>query len=146
MDLYGEERYWESRYQSVKDYFEWYQRWVCLKDLLSGVLRKTDLILNVGCGISRLAEEMFQDSYSRIVSTDINPVAVKFLNDKCRNKRDEFRYEVEDVKSMSYEANTFDAVIDKATVDCFYVGFFLNSVATSPVTQCTRSTKRYIGC
>ena len=91
MDQYGEERYWEQRYVGVKDYFDWYQRWVCIKDILSNTIRKTDLILNPGSGVSRLAEEMYDDGFERIISIDINAVSVKMMMDKCRHKREEFK-------------------------------------------------------
>ena len=71
-----------SRVTRVKDHFDWYQRWICVKDLLSASLRKSDLILNAGCGISRLAEEMYDDGYERVISVDVSPIAVKFLADK----------------------------------------------------------------
>ena len=54
-------------------------------------IRKSDLILNVGCGVSRLAEEMYDDGFERVISSDINQAAVKMMNDKCRHKRDEFK-------------------------------------------------------
>ncbi len=91
MDQYGEERYWEQRYAGVKDYFDWYQRWVCIKDILSNTIRKSDLILNPGCGVSRVAEEMYDDGFERIISIDINSASVKMMMDKCRHKRDEFK-------------------------------------------------------
>lgn len=75
----------------MKDHFDWYQRWVCIKDTLVNTIRKSDLTLNVGSGISRLAEEMYDDGFERIISIDINATAVKFMNDKCRHKRDEFK-------------------------------------------------------
>lgn len=81
-------------YSRVKDFFDWYQRWVCIKDLLTTTIRKTDLILNPGCGVSRLAEEMYDDGYERIISFDINAAAVKLMSDKCRHKRDEFKCKV----------------------------------------------------
>lgn len=64
---------------------------MCIKDTLSNTIRKTDLVLNAGCGISRMAEEMFEDGYERVISIDISPIAVKFMGDKCRRKKEEFK-------------------------------------------------------
>lgn len=47
--------------------------------------------MNVGCGVSRLAEEMYDDGYERIISCDISAAAVKLMNDKCKHKKDEFK-------------------------------------------------------
>ena len=101
MDLYGEEKYWEARYSGyisftrIKDHFDWYQRWVCIKDTIANTIRKSDLILNVGSGVSRLAEEMYDDGYERVISIDVSPIAVKFMNDKCRHKKEEFKCRLE---------------------------------------------------
>lgn len=76
----------------MKEFFDWYQRWICVKEILStSVLRKGDLMLNVGCGVSRLAEEMYDDGYERIISCDISASAVKLMNDKCKHKKEEFK-------------------------------------------------------
>lgn len=75
----------------MKDYFDWYQRWVTVKEIFSATIRKSDLILHAGCGVSRLAEEMYDDGFERIISVDVNPAAVKLMSDKCRHKRDEFK-------------------------------------------------------
>lgn len=77
--------------------------------------------MNAGAGISRLAEEMYDDGFEKIISVDICPTAVKFMNDKCRHKKDDFKYEVMDIKNLTFEDGKFDVAIDKATLDCFFV-------------------------
>lgn len=64
---------------------------------------------------------MYDDGFERVISVDVSPIAVKFLGDKCRHKKDEFKYETMDVKNLTFEEGKFDVVLDKATLDCFFV-------------------------
>merc|ERR1712196_409227 len=75
-----------------------------------------------GCGNSRLAEEMFDDGFERIISIDFSANVVKMMNDKCRHKRDDFYYKKMDAKALEFEDGIFDCVIDKGTLDCIYCG------------------------
>ena len=123
MEQYGEETYWETRYQGLKDYFDWFHRWAGLREIVSSNVGKEDLILNIGCGNSRMSEEMFEAGYERIISTDISSAVVKFMTDKCRNKRDQFYYKQMDVtQSFEFETSQFDCVLDKGCLDCIFCG------------------------
>ena len=44
--------------------FDWFQRYSGIKELVGQYLKKSDKILNVGAGNSRLTEEMFEDGES----------------------------------------------------------------------------------
>lgn len=100
---------------------------MCIKDTMASTIRKSDYILNVGCGISRMAEEMLEDGYEKIHSIDISPIAVKFMSDKCRRKKEEFKCrwqsldEIMDIRKLTFEDSKFDVIVDKATLDCFFV-------------------------
>jgi len=82
----------------------------------------------VGSGNSRLSEEMFEEGYSNITNIDISNVCVKAMKDKYKEKGDNFKYLLMDVKSMDFPEASFDAVVDKATLDSVLVLFFLISV------------------
>ena len=125
VDMYGDETYWDNRYNNpnAKEHFDWYHRYSGLKEYLTPSLKKEDLVLNLGCGTSRLAEEMYDDGYERVISIDFSENAVKIMSDKCRHKRDEFKYVKMDVKAMEFEEGTkFDLCIDKGTIDCILCG------------------------
>ncbi len=42
-------------------------------------LNTSNVILNVGCGNSRLSEEMFEEGFKNITNVDISAVAVKSM-------------------------------------------------------------------
>ena len=58
MAQYGKATYWDERYTKDPEPFDWYQRYSGVKDLIAQYVKKTDHILNIGCGNSRLSEDM----------------------------------------------------------------------------------------
>jgi 2-polyprenyl-3-methyl-5-hydroxy-6-metoxy-1,4-benzoquinol methylase len=49
-------------------------------------MNKTDKILNVGCGSSRMSEEMYEEGYENIINIDFSPkVIVKWMKEQNQN-------------------------------------------------------------
>ena len=48
-------------------------------------------ILNIGCGNSRMSEEMYADGFENIVSIDNNEEVIEFMKSKCNNLNENFR-------------------------------------------------------
>ena len=63
---YAEPSYWEERYSSTEEPYEWFLGYTALRRLLKSVLLKKYLVLHVGCGTSKLQEEMSLDGYTVI--------------------------------------------------------------------------------
>ena len=53
---------------------------------MSQYIVKSDKILNVGAGNSRLSEEMYDEGYQNICNIDISLSIVKFMEDKLKTK------------------------------------------------------------
>ena len=64
---------------------------------------------------------MFEQGYSNITNIDISNVCVKAMKDKYKEKGDNFKYLLMDVKAMDFPQASFDAVVDKATLDSVLV-------------------------
>merc|ERR1712166_681488 len=78
-------------------------------------------ILNIGCGNSTMSEEMYDEGYLSITNNDISESCIE--NMKKRNeKRPEMKWDVMDVRDMSYPDSSFDMIIDKSTLDCLNCG------------------------
>lgn len=60
------------------------KRYSGLKDWISQYIRKTDNILMVGAGSSRLTEDMYDDGYTTITNIDISSVVIEQMIARCR--------------------------------------------------------------
>ena len=69
MANYGKVEYWEDRYQKDKEQFDWLQRYfpslgsTLMRDVIGQYTETTSQVLIVGCGNSRMTEEMYEDGY-----------------------------------------------------------------------------------
>jgi hypothetical protein len=63
MIQYGKQDYWENRYSREPEVFEWYQRYLHFSDLLKTHITKESHILIIGCGSSKLGEELYDEGY-----------------------------------------------------------------------------------
>jgi 2-polyprenyl-3-methyl-5-hydroxy-6-metoxy-1,4-benzoquinol methylase len=109
--------YWDRRYEACLEPFDWYFRWVQIRDLVSRYVQPTDRILNVGCGSSRLSEEMHKDNFTNIHNIDFSSVVIAQMQAKHPDRH----YAEMDVLLMSYH-NEFDVCIDKGTLDSVLCG------------------------
>ena len=121
MAQYGKAEYWEERYTRDAEPFDWYQRWSGVKDIVSQYISATQQILHVGCGNSRLSEEMYDDGFLNSINIDISQVVVKAMQEKYRDKTS-MRYLHMDCRNMEFEDKTFDAAVDKGTLDAILCG------------------------
>ena len=64
---------------------------------------------------------MFEEGYGNITNIDISNVCVKAMKEKYKEKGDNFKYLLMDVKAMDFPEASFEAVIDKATLDSVLV-------------------------
>ena len=110
---YSDKSYWDSRFSaSSSSDFDWYADWNQLKSHFS-FLTKSDKILIVGCGNSKLSIQMYEDNYKDILNIDISSVVIKQMSEKYPH----LKFEEMDATDMSYISGTFDCVIDKGTLD-----------------------------
>ena len=79
---------------------------------------------------------MHDEGYTTITNIDVSNVCVKAMKEKYKEKDENFKYLLMDAKAMDFPEGSFDAVIDKATLDSVLVYFVLNSAAkTQLLTQ-----------
>lgn len=118
---YSQKDYWNERFKKEQGHFDWYAGWKELRRYITPLIDQSSCILVVGCGNSKMSEEMYFDKYEKIVNIDISDVVVDKMNslNKCKNMKCKFFYldTVMDATRMEFEANTFDLTIDKGTLD-----------------------------
>ena len=83
MTNYGRYEFWEDRYQKDAEQFDWLQRYVppsgnnTMKEIIAQYSQPNSQILIVGCGTSRMPEEMHEDGYQHITCVDYSYSAIK---------------------------------------------------------------------
>ena len=70
MAHYGKQEYWHERYKRDKMQFEWYQDYFGVRDTITQYIKPSYNILILGCGNSKLGEELFEDGFKNIISVD----------------------------------------------------------------------------
>jgi len=118
---YGKSQYWDERYTKDPEPFDWYQRYSGIKDLISQYVKKSDNILQSGCGNSRLSEDMCEDGYQNISNIDISQVVVGQMIEKNREKNS-MTWQQMNVTALEFADETFDAIVDKGTLDSILCG------------------------
>lgn len=122
MAQYGKTEYWDERYTRDPEPFDWYQRWSGVRDIIGEYLKsKSASILNVGCGNSRLSEEMYEDGYTQIMNVDYSLVAIKAMQEKYREKAG-MQFVQMDLRAMEFPEGAYNVVIDKGTLDSVLCG------------------------
>jgi len=116
---YKLKEYWDERY-SKEESFEWCKSYENIKELIHKHVKTNDKILILGCGNSSLSEDLYRDGYRNIVNIDFSPVVIDNMSIKCQDLVG-MEWKVMDITKMSFEASTFDVVVEKATLDALLV-------------------------
>ena len=120
---YGKIEYWEERYTRRSEPFDWYQVYEGVKDIITQYMTKNDKILNVGCGNSRLSEEMYEDGYENITNIDYSSKVIGQMEEKCKTKFPKLVFKVMDVLEMKdFSTGEFNTILDKGTLDSVLCG------------------------
>ena len=86
MAQYGKTVYWEDRYQKDKEPFDWYQRYSGIKDIISQYIQPSFQTLMLGCGNSKMSEDMFEDGFQQITNVDISFTVIKQMTEYYKEK------------------------------------------------------------
>lgn len=121
MSHYGKNSYWDERYTKDPEPFDWYQRYNGISDKITTYIKKEDRVLMLGCGNSRITEEMYEDGYTSISNIDISKVVIDQMNEKHKEKST-VTWEVMNATSLSFSDDSFDVVFDKGTMDSILCG------------------------
>jgi ubiquinone/menaquinone biosynthesis C-methylase UbiE len=115
---FGSNNFWEQWYKnrSANSSVEWYLSYSELSDILAQHISTEDRILMIGCGNSLLSEQMYDAGYKHIVNIDFSKTVIDYM--KKLPSKPGLEYMHMDACDMSqFEANSFDAIVDKGTID-----------------------------
>jgi SAM-dependent methyltransferase len=125
---FSEEKYWDERYSKSESEFDWFGTWndpgteISLKPFVESALpSQVSEVLNLGCGNSRLAEELLNDGFSSVTSIDISQVAIDKMSQRFRHLPG-LTFIKMDLMAMTFVNSSFDFIVDKGTLDALYTG------------------------
>ncbi|WKY07434.1 hypothetical protein Q1695_007128 [Nippostrongylus brasiliensis] len=109
-------KFWKQFFAARKTPFEWYGDYTVLGSVLERYLKTSDNVLQLGCGNSQLAAQMYDNGFRNVHSVDTDANVVE--EQRVRNReRPELQFSAEDATSMSFGDESFSVVVDKGTLD-----------------------------
>ena len=116
---YAKAKFWDDRYVEKGGFFDWYAELPELEPVFAEYgLTHEDRILMVGCGNSKLSEQMYQAGYHHIVNIDISPTVIEQMAAEYPH----MEWRTMDATHMDYPEGHFDVAIDKGTLDALISG------------------------
>eukprot|EP01112_Ceratiomyxa_fruticulosa_P010058 TRINITY_DN2644_c0_g1_i2.p1 TRINITY_DN2644_c0_g1~~TRINITY_DN2644_c0_g1_i2.p1 ORF type:complete len:206 (+),score=38.36 TRINITY_DN2644_c0_g1_i2:634-1251(+) len=113
---YKTKEYWETRYGKDKGLYDWFKGYKDIEHIVKEEIQPSDRMLHIGCGNSKLSEDLYLGGFKQIVNIDFSDTVIKDMEERYKNYP-EMKWEVMDMLNMSYEAESFDIVLDKGTMD-----------------------------
>lgn len=123
---FGKKIFWEEKYSTMKGAFEWYQPYKMIKDVVTQYIKdvKGARVLNVGCGMSKLPEDMYNDGFRNIVSIDAAEDCILEQRSRFNETMPKtFLFMKMDCLDMQFGDEIFTTVVDKGTLDSIASGF-----------------------
>jgi len=116
---YNSTEYWTQRYTADPEQFDWFLRYASFKHVFEKfVPDKAAAIVDVGCGNSRLVQDLQSDGYVNARGVDDCGVVI----DQMRSLGGRGAYDVDDVALGGVADASLDAVVSKGTLDTVLCG------------------------
>ena len=113
---YADAEFWEKKYSEDASPFEWYVSWARLKPVIGATLTKCKRVLHVGCGTSALGADLLETGVESVVNMDVSAAVIKVMARRYR-KSEGLEWVVGDIRKTGLKSGSFDAVVDKGTMD-----------------------------
>ena len=85
--------------------------WASEKHIIAKYIKKTDKILDIGCGAGRTTINLCKDGYTNITGLDIAGNLLAFAKDYCKQNNLDIDFVEQSATNIKFENETFDAVI-----------------------------------
>eukprot|EP01028_Stygiella_incarcerata_P013154 TRINITY_DN81570_c0_g1_i1.p1 TRINITY_DN81570_c0_g1~~TRINITY_DN81570_c0_g1_i1.p1 ORF type:complete len:215 (-),score=47.41 TRINITY_DN81570_c0_g1_i1:87-731(-) len=119
---YDQASFWDERYaRDHKACWEWLGSYSSWRSLLRSSLGSDVEVLVLGCGNSRLVEDLYDDGVRNVTGIDFSAVVINQMKERIIGK-DELEFMVMDCRRLRFPSGTFDLVIDKGVSDCVICG------------------------
>ncbi|KAF8889315.1 S-adenosyl-L-methionine-dependent methyltransferase [Infundibulicybe gibba] len=117
---YSTKDYWNQRYtqESEEGAFDWFKSYADIAPIIRELIpNKSSRVLMLGCGNSKLSEEMWDDGYKSITNIDYSAVVIEKMRQRHEVARPGLEWREMDVRDLRFDDGSFDVAIDKGTMD-----------------------------
>ena len=112
--------YWEKFFRSRKEAFEWYGEYLDHCHVLHKYMKPQNRVLVVGCGNSKLSEDLYDVGCTNLENIDISDTVIRQMIAKNHLKRPKMKFVVMNATALTFESSSFDCVLDKGTLDAIF--------------------------
>jgi SAM-dependent methyltransferase len=119
-EVFSKQKYWEERFEE-EDTYDWLVKYSNIRNILAPVMKCTDRILVVGCGNSTFSADLYDDGFHNVTNIDYSNVVIEKMRAIHSEIRPEMQWLYMDMTAMTFDAESFDVVIDKAAMDALMV-------------------------
>ncbi|XP_031574018.1 eEF1A lysine and N-terminal methyltransferase-like [Actinia tenebrosa] len=120
-EQFKSKEYWDQFFRNRKESFEWYGNYGELSTILHKYCKVKDATLVLGCGNSQLSEDLYDLGYRGLVNIDISDVVIRQMKERNKERRAEMEFIKMDMLDMDFNAETFNVILDKGTLDAIFV-------------------------
>ena len=129
---FSADSYWEKFFKKRDNLpFEWYGDYENLRHLLEKYIKIKDNVLQVGCGSSLLAEQLYDSGFRLLSNIDLNETVINQMKKRNLKLRPELHFEHMDATTLRYENESFNVVLDKGTADALLSSSSKNQLVNS---------------
>ncbi|CAF1093725.1 unnamed protein product [Adineta ricciae] len=123
MEDLSKQAYWDERFLT-EDSFEWFGDCSRLYPVLDQHFKSSPsrVLLHLGCGSSSLAEEMCNRHYCHLVYNVDYSFGILDKRRSIKTNQHVIDWIALDIRAMPLRSNYFDTIIEKGTLDVFFVG------------------------
>jgi len=104
---------WASQSEELKDLF--YKPEAL--DSLYKYIKKTDRILDQGCGTGRYSFTLYKLGYENIVGMDFSPKLLEIAKENAKKLNYEIKFVEGDIRNMPFKDGSFDVVISAGVIE-----------------------------
>eukprot|EP01041_Mallomonas_annulata_P012428 gene12428-26141_t len=113
---YGKARFWDHRYSTDPEPFEWYYGYSKYKDIINEHIAQDKRIMIAGCGNSHFIDDMADDGYESLLGFDISRVVISQMKARCEDMP-QILFMQGNMLDTNLPDKSYDAIIDKALFD-----------------------------
>ncbi|KAM3173565.1 hypothetical protein ACTXT7_012266 [Hymenolepis weldensis] len=125
LEDFGSSDYWNNFFTKRGTPFEWYGDFATLVEIFAQNVRKTDSLLEVGCGNSVLSADIYDKiGCASYLGIDYSQKAIKQSQELATSSRPNLRFELADVFKLQSDKGTLDAIdngkMEEAKIDQYF--------------------------